>query len=430
MKGDLLSGVVLVAVLAAGGALHAQEAVEARGPVPTAATRPFERPAIVRKAEAFYKRITATGFYPTIRGLAQGTGLGPGLTFWKARPFGTRVGIVATVGWNPQVWLLEGRLGRIPARPGDIPDRRFTLEALTADPLGGPNHRAFAFLEARRLNVTDDRFHFTLGAGGEMQAVRFERKVRVQDSTPKGETIPFDVIDQNIDAVGGYHFARGLAASARFGYVRTRTEFDPEELEGRPGLPRIPGVDDTTDFLRLQLDFIFDRRDVRNRARRGELLHLSWRRLDERGGQLYGFDRYEIDTRLFISTPSRRHTLAGRFVGTYDNAQDGRVVPFYFQRALGGGRTLRSYPVFRFRGTRVWAFSAEYRLGLLRWLELAAFYDGGKAWGDVEALGTQGYRDSAGVSARWVTEKDTIVRLDAAYGDEGWRLSARGSFAF
>jgi hypothetical protein len=180
--------------------------------------------------------------------------------------------------------------------------------------------------------------------------------------------------------------------------------------------------------VRVEVDFVFDRRDVRNRARRGGLLHLKWRHLDERGGQL--FDRFEFDTRFFLSDASRRHTLAGRFTGNYDDPQAGKVVPFYFQQALGGGRTLRSFPVFRFRGTRVLAFSAEYRLGLLRWLELAAFYDGGKASGGVEALGSQGYRDSLGASARWVSEKDTIIRLDAAYGDEGWRLAGRGSFSF
>jgi hypothetical protein len=419
-----------VAALAASGAAHAQDPLDQRELDPTSDARPFEKPAFVRKAEKLYKKITATGFYPTIRGLAQGTGIGPGLTFWKPRPFGTPVGILATVGWNPQVLLLEGRVGRVPARLGDIPDRRFTLEALTAEPLGGPNHRAFAFLEARRLDITDDRLYFTLGTEDTLQPVRFKRAVRVQDSSPKSGTVPFDVVDRNLDLVGGYHFAQGLAASARVGYVRTRTAFDPDELEGRPGLPRVPGVNDTTDFVRLELDFIFDRRDVRNRARRGGLLHLTWQHLDERGGRAYGFDRLEFDTRLFLSTPSRRHTLAGRFTGNYDNPQDDRVVPFYFQRALGGGHTLRAYPVFRFRGTRILAFSAEYRLGLLRWLELATFYDGGKAWGGVEALGSQGYRDSLGASARWVSKTDTIIRLDVAYGDEGWRLAARGSFAF
>ena len=105
-------------------------------------------------------------------------------------------------------------------------------------------------------------------------------------------------------------------------------------------------------------------------------------------------------------------------------------MPFYFQQTLGGNHTLRSHPIFRYRGTRLLAVSGEYRLALLRFLELAAFYDGGDVSGGVEALGSQGYRESVGVSARWVTEKDMIFRAFAAYGGEGWRLSGTGTFPF
>jgi outer membrane protein assembly factor BamA len=195
-------------------------------------------------------------------------------------------------------------------------------------------------------------------------------------------------------------------------------------------LPTIPGVNDTADFARVRLDFIFDRRDVRNRAHRGVLLHGTWLRMDQRGGTLYGFDRFELDARAFFSTRSRRHTLAFRFVGNRDEPEAGKVVPFYFQGTLGGNHTLRSYPIFRFRGTRLLAVSAEYRLGLLEFLELAVFYDGGKIYGGVEALGSQGYRESIGASTRWVSKKDVIFRAFGAYGSEGWRFGGSGSFPF
>ena len=74
--------------------------------------------------------------------------------------------------------------------------------------------------------------------------------------------------------------------------------------------------------------------------------------------------------------------------------------------------------------------SAEYRLALRRFLELAAFYDGGEVSGGVEALGSQGYRESLGVSARWVSKTDVILRAFLAYGSEGWRVGASGAFPF
>jgi len=418
----------VVVALAAGGVVHAQG--PGLGPGAGAAPSPsaFKKPEIAEKAERIYRKITAAGFYPTMRGLAAGTGIGPGLTFWKPRPFGGPIGILGTVGWNPRVLLLEARLGRVPSRPGKIPDRRFTLEALTTDPPEGPNHRWFVFLEARRVDILDNRLYFDSGPQGAIEPARFTGTRFLEDS-PDAATAHFDVEIDDADLVGGYHFRRGLAASARVGYVTAETAFDPEEA-AMPGLPSIPGVNDNSDFARLQLDFIFDRRDVRNRPHRGVLLHGTWLRMDQRGGTLYGFDRLELDARAFVSTRSRRHTLALRLIGTRDEPGAGRIVPFYYEQTLGGNHTLRSYPIFRFRGTRRLAFSAEYRFSLLRFLELAAFYDGGKVSGGIEALGSQGYRESVGASARWVSEKDVILRAFGACGSEGWRFSGSGTFSF
>lgn len=411
------------------GAACAQEAPAGTPLPPSSTTAFFKKPKIAEKAEKIYKKITATGFYPTIRGLAADTGIGPGLTFWKAHPFGGPVGILGTVGWNPRVFLVEARLGRVPSRPGKIPDRRFSLEVLTTDPLEGGNYRWFLFFEARRVDILDNRLYFKPGPGGTIEPAQISSATRFLEDSPEATTVHFDVEDDDTDLVGGYHFRRGVAVSARVGYVTTETAFDPKDAE-TPGLPPVPGVNDTTDFARLQLDFVFDRRDVRNRAHRGILLHGTWWRMDQRGGTLYGFDRFRLDARAFLSTKSRRHTAAFRFVGTQDEAAPGKVVPFYFQQTLGGNHTLRSYPIFRFRGTRSWAVSAEYRLGLLRFLELAAFYDGGEISGGVEALGSQGYRESVGASARWVSKKDVIFRAFGAYGSEGWRFGAAGSFPF
>lgn len=419
----------LVAFALASGPAQAQPAA---GPTPGRSPQAsaFEKPEIAKKVERVYKKITAAGFYPTIRAFAADTGIGPGLTFWKPRPFGVPVGVLGTVGWNPRALLMEARLGRVPSRPGRIPNRRFTLEALTTDAPEGTNHRWFAFLEARRLDITDNRLYFATGPGGAMQPPRIPPSTRFLEDSPNAVTAHFDVEVRDADLVAGYHLQRGLAASVRSGYLRARTAFDPGEEDIPPGLPPIPGVNDTTDFARVQVDLIFDQRDVRNRAHRGVLLHGVWLRMDQRGGALYGFDRFRLDTRAFFSTPSRRHTLALRFLGVQDEAGAGKLVPFYFEETLGGNHLLRSYPIFRFRGTRLLGLSAEYRLAVHRLVELAAFYDRGKVSGGVEALGSLGYKDSVGASVRWVSEKDVIFRVFGAYGGEGWRFSAAGAFPF
>lgn len=392
---------------------------------PLAASR---QSGILAKAQALHAKVKAAGFYPTVRALAEGTGIGPGLTFWKPRPFGGPVGFLATVGWSPRVALAEVRLGRVPARPHRIPDRRFALDALTADPTGGANHRKFLFLEARTLHVRRNRLYFSAGPEGAPEPA--PSPLPALQQTPDPEKIPFDARESDADLVAGYHFFRGLAAAVRVGYVRARTRFDAGALAEMEAWPAIPGANETTDFARATFDLVFDRRDQRNRARRGAMVHLRWLGMEQQGGELYNFDRLELDGRAFLCDRSRRHVLAARFSGTWDAPAPGTVVPFYFQEALGGSHTLRSFPYFRFRGTRLLSFSAEYRVGLLPWLEAAAFYDGGKVSGGVGALGSAGYRDSLGVSLRWVTEDDVILRGYAAYGGEGWRLSASGSFPF
>jgi hypothetical protein len=417
---------------ASAGATRAEDPGPVRldGPPSSEQAVAATKPGIVARARALRAKLNSLGLYPTIRAMAEGTGIGPGLTFWKPRAFGGPVGFLATVGWSPRVLLAEARLGRVPSRPDHIPDRRFTLEALTTDPLGDPNHQAFLFLEARTIKVKRDRLFFSEAPNGPAEPVPLPRPARTPDEAPDPVEIVFDVRESDADLVAGYHFFQGLSASARVGYVRARTHFDPDQVLGAAELPPVPGVNDTTDFARVALDLVVDRRDVRSRARRGGLLHARWLRMDQRGGAFYGFERLELDRRAFVADPSRRHVLAGRFFGAWDEPEPGKVVPFYFQRALGGNHTLRSYPFFRFRGTRLLAFSAEYRLSLLRWLELAAFYDGGHVSGGVEALGSLGYRDSLGASLRWVSEDDVILRAFAAHGDEGWRLAATGAFPF
>ena len=77
MLGGIVPVLLLAAALVAGGLVHAQQSRSPPAGVPTAPTAaaPFKKPKIAEKAEEIYKKITATGFYPTIRGLAAGTGI-------------------------------------------------------------------------------------------------------------------------------------------------------------------------------------------------------------------------------------------------------------------------------------------------------------------------------------------------------------------
>ena len=105
-------------------------------------------------------------------------------------------------------------------------------------------------------------------------------------------------------------------------------------------------------------------------------------------------------------------------------------VPYYLQYSLGGGRLLRSYPEHRFSGDSIYGVSAEYRFQALRWLQLAAFFDGGAASGGFAGLDSLGFRTSTGVGARLTTGNSVLFRFDVARGAEGTRFNAKIGYSF
>jgi outer membrane protein assembly factor BamA len=76
------------------------------------------------------------------------------------------------------------------------------------------------------------------------------------------------------------------------------------------------------------------------------------------------------------------------------------------------------------------AFSAEYRFQALSWLELAAFYDGGRAWDGFPTLDSGGFRSSTGLGVRLTTRDHVVFRLDGARGAEGTRLNLKVGYSF
>jgi outer membrane protein assembly factor BamA len=104
--------------------------------------------------------------------------------------------------------------------------------------------------------------------------------------------------------------------------------------------------------------------------------------------------------------------------------------PIYLQHALGGSRTLRSFPQFRFRGPKLASLSAEYRVQVKGPFELAAFYDGGRVWGGAAEMGTPGFASSYGAGLRIKSRDDVLFRIDAAQGSEGARVNVSFGYSF
>jgi hypothetical protein len=394
----LCLGVALLLALAAPQA-QAQEEAPADGgrkdPLP-------ER--IERAAVRFSDALERLGLYPHVTSLATGGGAAPGLTYFDAAAGAREIGLYGSVSHSLKGdSLVELRLGRIPYEPGRAPSRRPGFEWMPGWVAGEHGeHRFFVYGQAKLLD---------LGAGRYLEGY----------SDPLRQ--------QSADVVAGYRISPTLSARMEAGVLAVSPGPGAQSI-GMEFLPALdaPGLAWKRDYVRLSSELAWDSRHDARLTRGGQLVSLRLETYQGWGGTP-GFSRLALDARHYQRLGSDRHLLALRGVASLADS-DGIHVPYYLQDSLGGGSLLRSYPEHRFSGDKVLAFSAEYRFRAMSWLQLAAFYDGGRAWDGFDALGSNGFRSSAGLGVRLTTPNRVLLRLDVARGAEGTRFNAKIGYAF
>lgn len=337
--------------------------------------------------------INSQGIYFKPGSFAEGSGFAMPLAYWKPDVGGARLDFFASgarsVRGNN---YFEVRLGRVPHRTGRIPPRRDGFESLSG--FGDGGSRFFLYAHGRRREVDQQVF---LGS--------------------ENPWATYGLRDDTLELVGGYQLAPHWGLSARAGYAA----YDLGQASSV-----MPSVDGR--FFHAGAELAFDDRDEPLNPHAGGFLSLSLERFDGRAGAPVAFQRATLDARRFLSLGSRRHVLALRALGTADFGRQGWM-PFYLQQSLGGSFTLRGYDLFRFRGTRLFALSGEYRFEALRFLELALLYDAGRAWGGPGGQDS-GLRGSYGFGLRLKTARSVLIRLDVARGDEGPQVHLKFGYSF
>jgi hypothetical protein len=354
--------------------------------------------ALVRaKPWVLFQTPAGGGVYPSLGGVAEGSGFAPGLTYWNPRFQGSGVDVFASGSRaSSGDGMLELRIGRIPHRPGRPPSRNLPLERLTPYPFeDGPAPRPFFLYAEARARRLGERRVFEAG----------------------GTSRTFSLEDQSYDLVAGYRLAPGLVASVRAGWLSALTQ---------PGGP-VPA--EGLDLARGELGLAFDRRDSAERPSRGIYLQASWGHYAGVGAPRLRFDRVSFDARGFVPLGSPRDVLALRGLVSADVGGDASGVPSFLQETLGGSATLRGYESFRVRGPRLAAFGVEYRRRLGAAVEAVGFYDAGTAFGPGAAVAGRLF-SSAGAGLRLRLGEGPMLRLDVARGSEGTRLSLRFGHAF
>ncbi|HSC28609.1 MAG TPA: hypothetical protein VLD67_15135 [Vicinamibacterales bacterium] len=213
-------------------------------------------------------------------------------------------------------------------------------------------------------------------------------------------------------------------------------EFKTEEGQGRaPSIETIynqfdtPGLFSNPKYVHSVVTAAIDWRTSPGYTRKGGyygVTFVDYTDVDD----TFSFQR--LDGELVQHLPILRETwvisLRARVQSTLD---DNDVVPYFLLPQLGSGRTLRAYPTGRFRDRHALLTNAE-----LRWipsrvgLDMAIFYDAGKVAPRLEDLDFDGMNHNWGIGARFHGPTATVLRLEAAYGTDGWHLVFATSAAF
>jgi outer membrane translocation and assembly module TamA len=91
---------------------------------------------------------------------------------------------------------------------------------------------------------------------------------------------------------------------------------------------------------------------------------------------------------------------------------------------------LRGFDKNRFYGRNLMALSVEYRWEAMPFVELALFWDGGKAFGSEDHFDLDHLRKSYGFGLRFKSPNALAFRVDVARSDEGVHLYLKFSPSF
>jgi hemolysin activation/secretion protein len=158
-------------------------------------------------------------------------------------------------------------------------------------------------------------------------------------------------------------------------------------------------------------------------TRRGGLYRVEAADYRQSGGGPYGFRRVDAEVNQFVPLGRENWVIALRALASTTSTEDGSSVPFFLMPDLGGSRSLRGYPTWRFRDRNRLLLTGEYRWTTGPFLDMALFADAGKVAGRARDLTLRDLKKSYGVGLSFHAPKATLLRVELARGSEGTSLS-------
>jgi hypothetical protein len=226
-------------------------------------------------------------------------------------------------------------------------------------------------------------------------------------------------------------FSAGIRAGRLSPSVGPGTDSRYPSLELRFGDDVLAGFTEQPDFRYTNAFATVDYRDHPGNARSGGYYSATVGSYADLDADRYSFRRLDLHGQQFFPIFDKKRVFAvqGRVITS--SADDGQVVPFYFQPTLGGSTTLRSVSEYRFRDDNLLYLNAEYRWEAFSAMDMALFADFGKVAADRRDLDLTDLTHAYGIGVRFNTYKNVFLRIDVGTGaGEGVQYYFKFSKAF
>ena len=262
--------------------------------------------------------------------------------------------------------------------------------------------------------------------------LRVSTRARWQDAP----TLPFYALGTSSSTTRADYAERKTEVSATAAFRPVRLlRFDGsvgfERFDTGPGpaaKPRIetvfgtvPGLNANPDYLHASASAALDSRAGDGYSRGGTLLRATLHDYRQQNDGAFSFQRVDAAAEQYLPILHGNWVVYLGLRASTTTASSGQAVPFFLMPDVGGS-DLRGYGNYRFRDRHSMVFTAEYRWYAQEFLDMAVFYDAGKAVADRADLDFSGLKSDVGAGIRFHGPQTTVLRFEVARGSEGTRI--------
>jgi hypothetical protein len=222
---------------------------------------------------------------------------------------------------------------------------------------------------------------------------------------------------------GGFSYAtKAVGASARVQaakHVEVGAGVDGIWNEAGPASNNDPIGTANPTYRRTNVFAEYDTRDSRGYSRNGALYRLEWSDYHQTNAGIYSFRRADAEVQRFVPIMRENWVIAMRALVSATDTGAGEQVPYFLLPDMGGTRTLRGYPAWRFRGNDRMILTGEYRWTAGPLVDMALFLDAGRVADRFKDLDLNGLKTTYGIGMSFHTPTATVTRIELARTAEG-----------